>query len=163
MRQSIKVKKWVDILYEFTATAVAINPGMLIEETSAGLVQAHSTQGGNVLPMFALEDELQGNGIGNAYAASAKIQAWIPQRGEVVQGVLADGETAVIGSFLESNGDGYLRVHVPQTADSDDAITVIPSGIVGIAAEALDLSGSSGAETPDPLLGYNKRIDVRLI
>lgn len=161
-KNSIKLRKWIDILYEFTATAVAINPGMLIELTSADKVQAHATAGGNVLPMFALEDELQGNDLNDAYAVSAKIQAWVPQRGEVVQAVLADGETAVIGSLLESNGDGYLRVHVPVTADSDDAIIVVPNPIVGIALVALDLSDSSGAETEDALLGFNKRIAVRL-
>lgn len=163
MANTIKLKNYLNIFEEYTATAVAVNPGMLLELTSAGLVQAHSTAGGNVLPMFALEDELQGNGIGDAYAVSGKIQVWIPTRGDQVQAILADGENASVGDLLESNGDGYLRVHVPVTADSDDAVTVVPNPIVGVALENVDLSGSSGEETEDALLGFNERIEIRII
>ena len=82
--KTIKDKNFSDINEEYTATAVAIYPGALLELTSAGTVQAHSTAGGNVLPMFAFEDELQGKNIATAYAASDKIQVWIPGRGDIV-------------------------------------------------------------------------------
>jgi len=167
---TIKLKKYLDIINEYTATAVAITPGMLIELTSANLVQAHSNEGQNVLPMFALEDELQGKGIDDNYAASDKIQCWVAVRGEEVYAILEDGETIVIGDFLESNGAGLLQKHNPDEADSDDAITVYTNQIVGIALEAVDLSTSSGEassegpglESSVDTLGYNRRIKIRI-
>ena len=164
--KSIKIKNYSNIQEEFTATAVAITPGMLLELTSAGTVQAHSTSGGNVLPMFALENELEGDGINDAYDASGKIQVWIPQRGDIVEAILVDGETVAIGGFVESNGDGYVKAYVAdsETASSNEAvaITVYPLQIIGQAIEAVDLSSSSGEESSGPL-AYNKRIKIRII
>ena len=150
-KNTIKVKKYSDVIEEFTANA-AITPGMLVEEMSTGKVRVHANAGQTVLPMFALEDELQGNGIATAYAADDQVQVWIPGRGDVVYALLSDGEIAVIGSLLESNGDGYLQVYA---ADSAGAVEY-PNSIVGIAIEALDLSGSSGEES-------TYRIQVRII
>lgn len=173
-KKTIKLKNYLHIMEEYTATAVAITPGMLIEVTSAGLVQAHSTAGGNAIPMFAVEDELQGNAIGDNYAASAKVQCWIPQRGDQVFAILKDGENVAIGDFLESDGAGALVKHVADTVDESwDAssaqeantidLTVLPLQIVGQALEAVDLSGSSGEETDDDTIGYNKRIKIRIV
>lgn len=144
---TVKVKKYSDIIEEMVANA-AITPGMLIEEMSTGKVRAHANAGQTALSMFALEDELQGGGIDDAYAANDQVQCWIAGRGDNVYALLADGETAVIGSFLESNGDGYLKVYA---ADSAGAVEY-PNSIVGIALEALDLSSSSGAESTYRLL-----------
>ena len=80
---TIKIKKYSDVIEEYAAAA-AIIPGMLIELTTDNTVKAHATSGGNVLPMFALEDELQGRGIDTSYAAAEKVQCWIPNRGDVV-------------------------------------------------------------------------------
>jgi len=173
---TIKLKKYLDIINEYTATAVAITPGMLIELTSANLVQAHSNEGQNVLPMFALEDELQGKGIDDNYAASDKIQCWVAVRGEEVYAILEDGETIVIGDFLESNGAGLLQKHsadVAEGASSNEAVedlTIYTNQIVGIALEAVDLSTSSGEassegpglESSVDTLGYNRRIKIRI-
>lgn len=139
VKKTIKVKKYADIIEEIIATAVAITPGYLLEETSAGLVQAHSTAGGNVLPMFAIEDELQGKGVDDAYAVSVPIQCWIPGRGDMVYAYLKDGETVVIGDFVESAGDGTLQKHV---ADVSNVVN-ITNQIVGQVVEALDLSDSA--------------------
>ena len=138
MANTVKLKKYLDVNMEFVAVN-AILPGMLVEITSANKVQRHATSGGDAVPLFALEDELQGKGIDEAYAADDPVQVWVAQRGEVVQALLADGETAVIGSFLVSNGDGYLRV---QSQDS-----VYGMDVVGVALEAIDRASSSGADT----------------
>lgn len=167
---TIKIKKYSDVIEEYTATAVAITPGMLLELTSAGLVQAHSGEGQNQLQMFALEDELQGKGIDDNYAASDKIQCWIPNRGDCVYAILEDGENVSIGDFLESNGAGLLQKHTEDFADSDDALTVYSNQIVGIALEAVDLSTSSGEassegpglESSVETLGFNRRIKIRI-
>ena len=130
---------------------------MLIERTTADTVQAHSTAEGNAVVMFATEDDLQGKGINVAYAATNRVQGWIPARGDQVYAILKDGQTAVIGSYLASNGDGALRVHVP-----DDATAIQVAGIVGRALEAIDLSDSSGGESSGAL-GYDKRIKMEAI
>jgi hypothetical protein len=133
-KNTIKLKKYLDVIEEYTATAVAITPGMLLELTSADQVQAHSTEGGIVLPMFALEDELQGNGIDDNYAVSAKIQVWVAVRGEQVFANIADSEEVNIGDFLISAGNGKLKV-----ADSTD------TEVVGVALEDLDMTDSDDA------------------
>ena len=149
-KNTIKVKKYSDVIEEITATDVAITPGYLLELTSEGLVQAHSTPGGNCLPMFALENELEGEDIDTAYAVSDKIQVWIPNRGDQVYALLNDGETAVIGSWLDSAGNGKLKV--VDTASDDSPV----AGIVGQAVEAVNMSYSSKA---DP----SGRIIVRIL
>lgn len=143
----------------------AFYPGHLVELTSADKVQKHSTAGGSVAPiMFALEDENQGNGIDVVYATTGRAVCWIPQAGDWVLAVLNDDSAAVvIGAKLESAGNGNLTLHAADTADSDDAITVYDRQIVAIAMEALDLSGSSGEETEDTTLGYDKRLWVMIV
>lgn len=139
-KNTIKVKKYSDVIEEYTATAVAIKPGYLLEVTSAGLVQAHSSAGANVAPpIFALEDELQGDSIATDIAASAKVQCWIPYRGDQAYAYLKDGENVSIGDLLESAGDGTLKKH---TADSAGVVEY-PNAIVATALEAVDLSASS--------------------
>jgi len=146
---SIIIKRLgAEVIEEYTATAVAIKPGYLLELASATTVQAHSSSAGNTLPMFAIEDQFQGNGIATDYAVSVKIQCWIPRRGDVVYAYLADGQNASVGDFLESDGAGALNVHVSETeswdsADAAGSITVPPNPIVGVALEAVDLSASA--------------------
>jgi len=139
---TIKIKKYSDVIEEYTATAVAITPGMLLELTSACLVQAHSTEGGSVLAMFALEDELQGKGIDDNYAASDKIQVWIPYRGDIVYAILEDGQNVVCGDWLESNGAGLLQKHEPDPGSGGEV--EYDNVIVAQAIEAVDLCTSSG-------------------
>ena len=137
---------------EGTANA-AITPGQLIERMSTGNLRRHANAGQNAQRMFALENELVGDEMTVNYAANAIAQYGIFQAGDEVYALLADGETAVIGSWLESNGDGDLRVH---TADSAGAVEY-PEAIVGLAREALDMSDSSGA---DPA---SRRIRVEIV
>lgn len=136
---TIKLKKYVDHIEEFVANA-AITPGMLIELMSTNKVRAHATADGAVTPkMFALEDELQGNGIADAYSADNPVQCWVCVPGEQVYALLADGENASIGEKLVSNGNGYLK------CASGDSGT--EEAFVAIAMEAVDRSGSSGEDT----------------
>lgn len=158
--KTIKVKNFSDVNEEYTATAVAVMPGTLVELTSAGTVQAHSTAGGNALPMFAFEDELQGKGIDDTYLASDKIQVWIPGRGDIVYAIVADNNDIAIGDFLESNGSGYLQEHTNDTG----AAANVTNQIVGQAIEAVDtLQSSSEAESSASPLALARRIKVRLV
>lgn len=139
---TVKIKKYSDVIEEWVANA-AITPGMLVELMSTGLVRAHSTQNGQAVPMFALEDELQGKDIADAYAADDKVQVWIPTRGDQVYALLVDGASVDIGDFLVSNGDGYLREFAGGSATTED----LPLEIVAMALEAIDRSTSSGGDT----------------
>lgn len=158
---TIKVKKYSDVIEEMVASA-AITPGMLLIIESTGTVKAHDQADKDVFPIFALEDELQGKGIDDAYAANAPVQCWIPYRGDIVNAILADGEKVDIGDPLTSDGYGRLKKHVTDVgASAAELVSVYPLQIVGYAAEALDLSGSSGTEVSGPL-GYHKRLLVRI-
>jgi hypothetical protein len=110
--------------------------------------------------MFALEDELQGKGIDDAYAAGDRVQCWIPNRGEVVLAILADGASVEEGDFLESNGAGYLQAHTPDAGSQD---SIYQSAIVGIALENMDASADSSGQDVGLGYGANKRIRVRIL
>jgi hypothetical protein len=157
---TIKLKKYQDIIEEYAAAAT-ITPGNLIELTSAGTVQNHSTSGGNALPMFALEDELQGKGIEDDYASGDKVQVWVAQRGEIVYARLAVDENVSIGDFLESNGDGCLKKHTAFAHTGSEEITLYAQPIVGQVLEAQDLSGLSGSESS--LVANTQFVKVRIL
>ena len=149
-KRTIRVAGGLSFDYE---AASAFSPGMLIELITAGTVQAHSTAGGTAERFFALESEEQGEGVTDAYVDGEIAKTAVFAPGERVNALLANGETAVKGSKLESNGDGYLRV-----VDADaSAGAIAVQSVVGVALEALDMSGSSGADPSSQLL------EIRLI
>lgn len=129
------------IVKNFTANE-AITPGHLVTLNSSGKVIKHASAGGTVTRMFALEDDPQGAEIGTAYTADNVCRVGCFRPGDEVLALLYDGETAAIGNFLESQGDGTLRV-----VDSDASAGDIGVGsVVGMALEAVDMSGSSGED-----------------
>jgi len=158
-KNTIKLKKYSDVIEEYIA-ASAITPGHLVNLASTGKVQVHNSSEGPVLPMFALEDELQGKEISEAYAADDPVQVWIPGRGDEVYALLKDGENVAVGDFVESAGDGTLQKY-----DENEDLDVSSSGIlvhqhtiVGMVVEAVDLSSSSGTY---PSTGF--RVKVKII
>ena len=118
-----------DYRREEALAAGTITPGMLIEETAAGTYQAHSSSGGSAELLVAVEDALQGNTITDDYSADDLVSANVELPGNRCQMFLLAGETVVIGTWLESAGDGTLQAYT--------------SGVkVAIAKEAKDLSAS---------------------
>jgi hypothetical protein len=161
--QTVKVKKYSDVIVEFVASN-AITPGMLVEQTpSAATCRRHATNNGTAIPMFALEDELQGKGIDSNYAIGDVVQVWIAGRGDVVYALLADEENIAIGDALVSDGAGRLKKHTPATGDSGTYI--YDHSIVGIALDALNLSsmGPSGSESSAGGKWYNPRVRIRVV
>lgn len=137
-KNTIKVKKYSDVIEEMKAAA-AITPGFLVEESATGVCRAHSTASGNAIPMFALEDELQGKTIADAFAQNDMVQVWVPGRGDMVYAHLAVGQNVTVGTFLVSNGNGYLKaVADPGSFGDDDSAKVI-----GVATEAVNASGAA--------------------
>jgi len=148
-KRTIKIKNYVNIMEEKVANA-AITPGHLVELMSTDKVRVHATAGGNAFPMFAVEDELQGNEIGDAYAADDQVQVWVPQRGDEVYALIKVGQTIAIGDFLESAGDGTLQKHTADAADSNDSINILSAQIIGIALEAVTVASSGLYDDDDP-------------
>jgi len=154
---TIKLKKYTDIIEEYEAVA-AIYPGHLLEITSAGKVQKHSGAGKTAPALFALEDEMQGNGIGilGAYAAGDRVQVWVATPGEQVYARQADEEALVIGDFVESNGAGCMRKAVRsveswESVDSTAAKSTWDRHIVGqvlVAADTTSLDDDSSELRP---------------
>lgn len=150
MSNTIKLKNYSDINEELAAAGV-ITPGMLVELKSETTVGFHAVAAGTVLPMFAVEDELQGGDIDDDFAAADKVSVWVPGRGDIVNAILEDGENVIAGDFVESAGNGKLKKHdVLSTGD------YVPNQIVGQVIKPVDMSGSSGA---DP----NGRVEIRIV
>lgn len=149
-KQTIKLKKYTDIVVEYNA-GEAITPGMLLELASDGDVDIQDAAGGVCSKMFALEDELQGKTIDTAYAAADPVQCWIATPGEEVLALLADGEDVAIGDILVADGTGKLKA-----ATADSSAVILEEYPIAVALEAIDMSGSSGA---DP----TGRIKVRIL
>jgi len=150
---SVIIKSYAHIISEFEAHA-AIYPGDLVEINSDGEVQKHSGAGKTAGAMFALEDALQGKGLGvnGAYAAADQVRVWHAVPGEEVYARLADEETVVIGDFVESNGYGQLRreSRAPESwesADSQAAKSIYDRHIVGVVLAAVDTTSLSTDES----------------
>jgi hypothetical protein len=159
---TIKLKKYGDIIEEYEAAAV-ITPGNLVELYSANKVRNHSTAGGNAKAMFALEDELQGKGIEDAYAAGDRVQVWVAQRGEIVYARLSDGESVTLGDFLESAGNGCLRKHTAYALAGSEEETIYSHPIVGQVLETQDLSDLSDGGGESSLVGNTQYVKVRIL
>ena len=136
MGNTIKLKKYSDVIEEYVAAGV-ITPGMLVEYNVDGEVVADT--GENEFPMFALEDELQGNGIDDDYAAADPVQCWIPYRGDQVFGLLT-GADVIAGDYLQSAGDGTLEKYVPE---AETLAYPLPKYIVAQALEAVAPDGET--------------------
>lgn len=100
----------------------AITPGHLCQRNSAGNIVVHPTAGGNASAIVAIEDSLQGNDVDDAYASSDRVHLAYLTSGMEVACILTTSQTVVIGDLLESAGDGTLRKHTVQAADSVGAL-----------------------------------------
>lgn len=121
----------------------ALLPGHLVELMSTNKVRMHATAGGIAAPiMFAIEDENQGKGVADAYAANDNVVCIIPQRGDFIRAWLKNGANVAIGDKLESAGAGLLQKHVKDISNAPH----IEELLVGVAMEAANLASSSGAD-----------------
>lgn len=126
---------------EFKAGGI-ITPGQLLYINSAGAVLRHNAAVGVQSALFANIDFPQGNDIDDNYASGEQVQCIHALPGDVINCLLKDGETVVVGSKVESAGDGDMQLYVADSA----AQPAIPNSIVGTAIEALDMSDSSAAD-----------------
>lgn len=149
-KETIKIKKYSDIELEAVANA-AIIPGSCVEYISTGKVQKCATASGKFAYLVALEDELQGKGIDDAYAAGDQVKIWVAGRGDIANLLLQDEQTVVIGDYIEMFGEGRVRKYTSGVA-------------IGIAVNAVDLSTyPEGSESSAGGAYYNPRIQVQFI
>lgn len=128
--------------------AEVITPGSLIEITSAGKVQNHSTDAGAAAKLFAAEDAMQGHDLDDNYAAGDKVMVWQPYPGDIVLARCGgdSAENIQIGDPVKSAGDGTLEKYSPSSGDSGDAVG--SGAFIGIALEAA---------------GFGDRFDVLIV
>jgi hypothetical protein len=143
--KTVKLKNYGNVFVELEANA-AIIPGMLVEVMSTNKLRAHASAATFAMPMFALEDGMQGKGLKDNYVAGDQVQVWIPGRGDEVYALLVDGGQAVaIGDTLVSAGGGYLKKSqdtINSWESVDAGMDISNKSIIGIALEAKDISGS---------------------
>jgi len=115
--------------------STAITPGDLIQRDGSGGYKANDAAADADAPIiFALENDLVGDGIGDDYDSGDTVQALYPERGSEVYALLAYPENVQDGAALESAGDGSLQAHTAGT-------------IVAFAKEDVDNSGAGGTLT----------------
>lgn len=130
-----------DGVFKEAAAGGAVTPGHLININSSGAFVVHGTAGGDAFPMFAVEDDIQGKDITDAYASGDQCFAVVPARGaEIYALVPAAASAIVVGDILESNGDGTLR--------KGAAAAVTATNLRRIVARALEAVNNSGGGTP---------------
>jgi len=115
--------------------AGTITPGMLVELTSAGKVQAQSTAAASsVQRAFATENSLEGNTISDDYSANDTTFYEVVGPGVEVYAFLEAGENVAIGAFLEAADAGALQA-------------VSTGKPIAVALEAVDNSASGSTDT----------------
>lgn len=110
----------------------AIIPGQLIERAAGG-VQVHSSAGVGGNPSFALEYDLTGRDIDDAYADGDQVVYKTFAAGSSVYAILEDGNNVSAGAFLVSEGNGNLGLQPSSSTNT-------------IVAQALESVNASGAD-----------------
>lgn len=136
-RTILLVGKELSTMKELAAGGT-ITPGHLVSINSAGKWVVHPTAKGRAMKAFAVEADLNGKGIDDNYVANDNVYVWIVPPGAEINALLAAAATAVtVGAFLESAGDGTLRI---LTADNTTG-PVFGGYPIAQALEAVDNSG----------------------
>ncbi len=119
----------------------AITPGHLLDFDGSGDVVVHPIAGANAAPRFAVEQDLLGQDIDNAYASGDNVMHETLHVGQQVNALVADGAAAITkGDFLESAGDGTLRSIVDVAQGSPQPVLVPTRNVVAQALETVDNS-----------------------
>ena len=114
-----------------------ITPGHLLEVDSANAVIVHAGAGLNATKAFAKENEVIGRGIDDDYASGDQVIYEVVPPGAEINAILAANAAAIVrGEYLESDGDGTLRI-VTTDAATDDTQRTAP---VAVALETIDNS-----------------------
>lgn len=102
----------------------AITPGMLCRLQSDGTIIANPWAGETVPKRIALENDLEGEAVSDAYASAERVQTGVFKSGEEFAALLAFSQTIVIGDHLEPATGGYWQKHTQVTGTPDSATLV---------------------------------------
>lgn len=127
--------------HEEANAEAALSPGHLVERTSTGTVQKHSTEGGLAERRWAKEDALQGKTVDDAYAAADVVSIHDALPGDKVWAYIQAGQDIAIGDKLISGGDGTL------IEDGTEASGTTVRQVLAVADEAIDLTASGAVDT----------------
>lgn len=116
------------VLKEAKASA-AITPGHLVEFGGAAELRKHATVGGQARKAFALENDLVGQGIDDDYDANDTVRYGVFPPGTEVYAKV--NYAATKGDFLESNGDGQLKLSSTPIEGSNIAVAMETVGGAG--------------------------------
>lgn len=108
----------------------AITPGMLLALNSSAQVIAHNLSGQEGVVGYAVEYDLTGRGISDAYAQGDQVIYRPLEDGDVFYGIVVDGQDISVGEALASDGTGKLK-----SAAATDMV-------YGYALDAVSPSGS---------------------
>lgn len=116
--------------------AAAVRPGMVIVPNSSGLATAWATADSPNAPrIFAIENEIFGNGVSVAYATGDRVLCESLGAGDEVNAIVKGGAAAiVIGDPITVSNDGSVKKGTLAQA-------------IGFAEEAIDISGSASDGT----------------
>lgn len=115
------------------ATGQTPLPGHLLDRNASGELIVHAGLGLRASRLFAVENDMVGDGIDDAYAAGDRVQYHAAVPGDVIYAVLADAQSVDPTDWLVSNGDGTL---IAATTEVNDETLV---------ARALETVVTSGA------------------
>ena len=121
-----------------------ITPGDLVDFDSSGDVIRHASAGGNASPRFAVEQDFIGAERIVNYTTGQLVQHETLSQGQQVGANVAANAPAIVkGDYLESAGDGTLRVALQQFGGgSPMGDAIITRNIIAQALE--DVNNSSG-------------------
>jgi len=119
-------------------SAAILSPGHIVEETTAGLVQVHSTAAANAQKLVALTNLSNGGTPTDAYISGETVRYGAFHSGQKsFLRLAASAPAVVIGDALESAGDGTVRKVVTDAATDGTQ----RDSIIGYAVEAVNNSG----------------------
>jgi hypothetical protein len=129
------------------ASAQTPLPGHLLDRNSDGKIIVHGGDGGNVAPVLvAVENDLMGKEITDAYAAGDRIQYHVARPGDELYLLLANGENVTPADYLSSKGNGQVDKYVAQAVNESGSasVTITPRNIVARPLESIN-NTSGGA------------------
>lgn len=114
---AIKWRSAPNVNEQFTLSAIA-SPGNLVE-FNAGQLRKHAGAAKTAAPNFLLERSELGQEVTVAYASGDNAKLGKFSTGDEVNAIILASEVLVLGSPLESDGAGRLRLVVTDTATDD--------------------------------------------
>lgn len=97
--------------------AGVVTPGHLIQGPDTDLI-VHAVAGGTMVPKFAVENDIVGNGIDDDYADNDTLLYGVFPAGSKVYAIAGTGGVTA-EDIVESEGDGRLITVVTDTATDD--------------------------------------------